>query len=552
MSLWDHWSRFNSTNYATADARSYAKRLSGSTFYWPIHSLSPQIPPRYALGNPRADDDAKSYTWLAMPHAAPTAVLQELMTDWWTAIAPIDKKTPSKIDDRQGYSTFLHAITTVRCSQPQNLLASNTTVQFPSLEGRFDFATPLNMDIANVSLTPVDHLRFQWLHLPNTFGAISIGGLFESAWTSNASRTVFGCSLQAGWVPVQATTDEYSFWTGWYPWNITFGGRIPFFNAVAPGQPIGKTNGRIALGDEWLQLLTPKTNIKIAGSRLTNPSTIESMFEAAGIDNDDSAWTGSRNLTDSRVQLIEAIMSSVVTDGLSRYGSHQIFDNASAIDTASLKSYQKLRNFNKRILQGKNALQAPPLIADSMTTLHVDLQITGFAFRHSLAGYLATAVLVAHLFLAIGHMIWLVGTRQSSGCWSLVTEIVNLAYNSRTTTPALDNTGAGIDRGSTFGQIARILVRASDSSTTPARVELVFDDSIDSIEDSKDLEMTTGTTQQEPELGIKQIANTSSSFGLTGLFDERAHTTSTDALISKSDVRERAFFTQVEVDKLYG
>lgn len=561
ISLWDHWGRFDYSNFYRAGVPQYAKEISGSSFFWPIHSPGTQIPPRYAIGDARLDDEIHSNTYLAIPHAAPSALLQQVMTDWWSVIAFKDHVQPTEIDDRQASSTNLHAITSVRCSQPQNLSASATVVQFPSLTGRFSYAELLDMNITNMSTTSVNYLRFQWVHLPDEFGALSIGGLFESAWTNNDSRVVIACSAQAGWVPAQATTDKYSFWTGWYPWNVTFGERVPFFNAVPPGQPIGKTNGRIAMGNTWLGLLTPLTKVMRQSSRNSDPSTIESIFESAGLDEAvplethaslTDAWKSSDGTTGTRARLVEAIICSVIADGMSRYGSHRVYVDATNPNNLSLSMYQKLSDFASRIVRGQTALVYPSNDGKAFTTLRVNMTITGFSFQTSLAGFLAMAVLMTHLFMAATHMLWIIYRGETSGCWALVSELITLAYNSRTVAPSLASTGAGIHNSSAFGQVARIQVRCHPENPSLDNVELLFGTSNDDKILLTDMSDDHSHLQNDVEPDLSLVSTRTDSYGLTTLFDDRPSTTSTDTLISRVPRSDNTFFEYVKSCRAYG
>lgn len=533
-SLYDHWSQATYSHVQGSDLEPYAKGISGSTFFWPVHSPESRIPPRYLMGAARVNDEKHSSTFLVTPHAAPITIMRQIMTDWWQVVAPSDRQHHSEIDDRQAFSTYFNAISTVRCTSGQNISSSDDIIQFPSLQGRFDYAENIGIEISDMSKTPVDYVRFRWVHLPDKLGALSIGGLFESPWQNYDSRVVVACSVQAGWVPAQVYTDEYSFWTGWYPWNVSFGARKPFFNAVAEGAPIGKTNGRIAMDDDWLALLTPRTLMKPSGSQNEEPSTIESIFEVSGLGknltvSDGSTLTNTWNLpapgNATRDKLVEAIVCSIIVDGLSRYGSHMVYDNATEPGNLALTPYDKLPDFGRRIAQGQNALALQKSDEASLTTLHIDIAITGFSYRKSLAGYLAAAVLIAHLLMALTHIIWTCWRRESSGCWSLVTELLALAHNSRNSSPQIINTGAGIALGSTFGRIVRIRTTTSELEPAFEHVELVFDEPHIKEDASTRVDATSGN--QAPPSKV----STMSSFGLGTLFDDRVCAESTDTLI---------------------
>lgn len=569
-SLWEHWGRTNFTTFFRSDVRDYAKRLSGSTFYWPIHSPASQAPPRYAMGAARSDDKSRSNTWLVLPHAAPATILQQITTDWWKALAPNDDVRPSEIDDREAHSNYLNAFTSVRCSEPQNISLMETEVEFPTLQGRFDYAKVHSFNVTNMNQTPTDHLRFQWVHLPDDFGALSIGGLFESPWINNDSRVVIGCSAQTGWVPAQTTTDEYSFWTGWYPWNVTFGDRLPFFNAVPAGQPLGKTNGRIALGDTWLNLLTPQTNIIKSTSLNPNPTTIESIFENAGLDTPPdhssatteltltTAWTSTPTdtTTGTRTRLIEAILCSTLVDGLSRHGTHRIFANASASDP-TLSLYTPLPNFPHRILSNRpnrNALAPPNLPPDLYITLTVTFSITGFSYKQSLAGALAITVLGVHLLLATAHIAWVLYTGQTSSSWTLISELIAIAYNSGgvAVCAGMENTGGAIRVGATFGRVVRVVVRedAAHGSGVLGKVEIVFDgegEEGDMLGENGTIGGVVLADRRSSSISKASVAHAST---WQGPYDTRAYTSSRDPLVQrKSD--DGAHFGRVRVNRAY-
>lgn len=559
-SLWEHWGRTDARYFGQKDVRNYAKGISGTHDYWPISSPKSQIPPRYVLGNMRNDENLRSTTWLVLPHAAPAAVLEQLTTDWWNAVAPEDHVKPSEIDDRKAFSTYRNAITNTRCASPKILSAADNVVQFPSLAGRFDFAEHLNFTLSNMTFSPTDHLGFRWVHLPSEFGALSIGGLFESPWSNNSSRTVVACSAQSGWVPAQATIDEYSFWTGWYPWNITFGERTPPFNYLA-GQALGSTTGRIAMGDTWLNLLTPTTEIKSPTSRNPTPSTIESLFDNAGLGTD-FLNSDTNNATQATL-LIEAIITSVLVDGISRYNSHRPFAYPYNPDSHSLspETYSPLLNFPSLILKASAALRTPNIPPTQLTTLSVTMQVTGYSYRPSLAGALAVTVLLTHLIMAIVHIICLLYTGETSGCWSYVSELIALAHNSRSARhgpgvhSVLEGTGAGIHCGTTFGRVGRVVVRSHpDGDTEREQVELVFDEHSDGNrlherQPAGEVESLALTQRRSRPVAAKSLAQSATWPGAS--FDERAFASSTDVLVPKSEGWEVCRYGVVKVGHAY-
>jgi hypothetical protein len=469
-SLWDHWGTVNSTTFRAQNLRSYAKELSGSDFYWPVSSPSSQIPPLYALGNSR--DAEAGATTLIQPHAAVVVILQQLATDWWKVLTSQKGMSSDQVDDRVVSAKLRNAISVVRCADPQELLASDYTVNFPSLDGRFNFAQSLPFAVTSLNNTAVDHLRFQWVHLPAKFGAASIGSVFETPWGSNkTSRAVIGCTVQAGWVPATVFINEYTFWTGWYPWNIQYGDRTPSWSATNQTA----NNGRISFGDDWLSLLTPPTASLDIGS--WRPSTIESIFLNVGLGSSNKLIADWLVGSLDKLALIEAIVCSVIVDGLSRTGSYRVFNTSGPESQWPLANYKLLPDFENRILRNELALDIPAVSPDSLTKIEASMQISGFSYKRSLAAYLAIAVLLAHLIMATAQIIYIVRKRRTSSSWGTVAEIIALSQNSQPAFHALANTSGGIDSRRTFLQIAKIRVRQIPGSPNHDHVELLFEDS---------------------------------------------------------------------------
>ncbi|KAL9109263.1 MAG: hypothetical protein Q9227_006018 [Pyrenula ochraceoflavens] len=491
FSLWEQWDTMSSFQFNTAqqNAPPYAKDISGSRFYSSVRSPSSQIPPRYALGDPRSNDGTTSYpyTWLVQTHAAASVILQRVATDWWAKVPLHMGVSERRIDDRNIKASVPSVISNVRCSDPQNMSATEKEVQFPTIEGRWDFAQSLGFIPDNLNANSSKNLRFHWVHLPENFGSTSIGGVFESPWDlESGSRVVVGCTAQTGWIPTDHFTDSYTFWTGWYPWNLQFGGRTPAWLAESNAP----TNGRIALSDRWLELLTPVARMKFQDPAW-QASTIESVLDNVGLaDTTRSSnettltddWTDADSSTQGgRIRVLETIICSFLADGLSRAGSYRVFNTTGLLSNWSLAMYDPLPDFHNKILKGRPALRKPDLPSEDFVTLHTRMMITGLAFRATLAGYLATVVLLMHAVLAIGFSCWITFHKRISHSWDSISELIALSHNSQPTVGCLKNTGAGIECGKTFARVARIRVVHSPSveRDSDEHVELVFEDFAD-------------------------------------------------------------------------
>ena len=468
-SLWEHWSSLNYTNFISEAGRPYAKQLSGSSFYWPIHSPNSQIPPLYTLGDPRSDNSApQPYTWLVQSHAASATVLQQVSSDWWKTVLSRIDTADRRIDDRHSQAFVPSAFSGVSCTDAQNLSSTAKVVEFPTIEGRWDWSVSASLMVESLNTTPTQDVRFHWVHLPSTFGPATIGSVIESPWSADGqSRAVVGCTAQLGWVPTDIATDAYTFWSGWYPWGVNFGERFPAWTAIGPGARDTPTNGRVAVSDEWLELLTPPATSGIRDSSTTSLSTIEILLNDAGLSDISQPWNGTTLTEDwtnsntlhlgGRSRLIEAIMCSVLADGLSRSGSYRAFDTDSDSSHWPLASYDPAGAYQ----------------SDS-TEVQGSMYITGYAYRTTLAQYLSMTVLLVHITIAVSHMVWVAFQKRTSRSWSSVAELIALAYNSRPELRTLVNAGAGINKSRTFARMVKIRARRNMDDPGAEHVELVF------------------------------------------------------------------------------
>lgn len=497
FSIFERWNAMNYTNFIDQSIASYAADLSGSRFYWPIHSPESQIPSLYTIGDPRSDDsDLQPYTWLVQAHAASATVLQHLASDWWQAVSLEWHINPLKIDDRNIKASVPSVISALRCANAQNISASEKIIQFPTIQGRWTWSPNANFTVNSLESSAVSHLRFQWVHLPDEFGTASIGAVFETPWLSdNKSRVVVGCTAQTGWVPTDLFTDSYSFWSGWYPYGIQFGGRTPAYTEVTGGEQLLATNGRVALSDAWLDLLTPPAPVLFVKTQNVQLSTIESILENVGLADISEPWNGSTltedwvnsDLTNNggKTRFLEAIIGNVLADGLSRYGSHRVFNTTGPSSEWPLAMYDPRPDFDNRILKGKTAFESPNVPSVNLTTIDSRMHISGYSYQITLAGYLSMVVLLTHMVMSSFHIAWvLLHNRRTSSSWRSIAELVALAQNSQPALNALKNTGAGINSTSTSARVAKVRVRPQLGNPGVDHIELVFEDFASSMSTS--------------------------------------------------------------------
>ena len=130
-------------------------------------------------------------------------------------------------DQKAVSSNVLSPIVHVHCSPAELLPSSNHRVQFPTFEASRPF---LSQDLAAsiISDQPTNHLQFSLVLLPATYESVSTGAVLQSACIpDNLSRLIFGCTVQAKWMPARLRTEAYTFWQGWYHKNITFEDAYP-------------------------------------------------------------------------------------------------------------------------------------------------------------------------------------------------------------------------------------------------------------------------------------------------------------------------------------
>jgi hypothetical protein len=89
-----------------------------------------------------------------------------------------------------------------------------------------------------------------------------------------------------------------------------------------------------------------------------------------------------------------------------------------------LALYDPADEFSNRIVAGEDSLKVPAQSASQTTTLHINMQISGFALKQSLSGFLSLVVLVAHLFLAGAHITLNLIVRRASTSWNAIPELL--------------------------------------------------------------------------------------------------------------------------------
>jgi hypothetical protein len=128
------------------------------------------------------------------------------------------------------------------------------------------------------------------------------------------------------------------------------------------GSTPSEANGRVAVTDSWLNVLTPPTPAEGPGIYPWHPSTIESILVNSGIadglsQEDAETETKQWELEDAsgggRTTLLESIVCSVLEDGLSRTGTHRMYNTVGKNSDWTLATYDKTSDFDTAILRTK-------------------------------------------------------------------------------------------------------------------------------------------------------------------------------------------------------
>ncbi|KAI1439706.1 hypothetical protein F5Y02DRAFT_423722 [Annulohypoxylon stygium] len=417
-----------------------------------IDSTTMQIPPSRILGNIRglACQTSVLAPWI------PAMMYQKLLYDDWLHVIDSFNWSPGhvsvseyKYKNGQVLSTTTNnSVVRTACSPAQNLLSGEVTFK---------------------STTPSLHSKVTWLPLPSSFGVTSVGMIFESPWFhDNTSRIVVGCSIDARWADghVGGQPDELLYLglnhidESASSWGLSNMGLFEFFRPPKDGSWIP-----ITFDDSWLAALTPLK--EPSSPSAPNMTTFETILHSSALIDDSlmnandptALWNEIMVGASNRTLFLEWMTALLISDGLSRYGSDRALNSTGPQSEWSLMNYNKLPDFRSRIISGTDILETPK--DPNYTKFRVEITIQGLSYyAHLISDYLSIAVLLIHIVLALGHIVYVLRTCQSSVSWSTITELVVLAYISRPVAAALDNVSAGIECMKAYRQV--VIVRAAN------------------------------------------------------------------------------------------
>ena len=489
-----------------------------------------------------------------------TATLQDSLTgDWRNATKHWVGSRFSAISEYQYADRRLSSVITTspavlpRCAPAQNVSAGQVEVNFPvkgwvnrprtpSETGSTqwqDNPIPLNITLSERNIS--NNVQFEWITLPtNQFGAVSGGMLLHFPVKAlNTSWVVVPCSISASWFSGETTSDSF---TNEAAWSFTESGKswasiradLDASSAEAP-----KYRRLISIREGWIQSLTPSAPCEDCVNQSKPLTILERLFSDVGFSTilDDmraqgqSRWNGSTNTcilqpsdpteTDvdrfnrgdcgngNKYMLLELILASVFANGLSRYGSRRAFDLSSVNSSNNpfrweLQTLPKTSNYWASLLSNSprhNAILPAPANS-GYVDLRMRVQVVGYAWYASgFSTYLATAVVVAYMLLAIAQTVWVWKNGVTSSSWDTVTELLALALRSPVS-DALRGSGAGIERLVTYERLTR--VRAMREAGEE-RLVLLVDGEKKHSKGGEELEQAPGTTFRRIEVDSEYL-----------------------------------------------
>ena len=436
-------------------------------------------------------------------HGATAIYLSQLINDWQRTVMSLSFASLRDSRSQYKYTFGLRAEASSRvpavrvaCSDAQNISAEDTEVEFPLLVDNTCWHSSKKLGIRDLNLVPTNNLTTTWISLPNDFGRVSAGLIFEAPWADEHSRIILGCSVDARWTnatmscaenrgnpttagsPGTACQSSVTHLAPGYDFN-----HWPQYSTFRPKNDSSWTS--IRLQKSWLNILTPTIDAgRYASDRSGRQTTLDSLlFDAVAINDlsqpdlsQTEAWNEMKPESLNRTISLEWILASVVADGLSREGSVSVLNTTQEPASWSLLDYNKTKDFSVQLLRGGKPLEKP--VATPMVTKHATILISGYSYKASLfTDYLCISVLTVYMLFASLHLVKVIMRCQVSACWDTITEFLVLMQNSSPANSTLMNTCAGIKELSTYAKVAVIQALQSEheeKGKTVPHLEVVF------------------------------------------------------------------------------
>lgn len=466
--------------------------LSGNYQYWEQNQGMPgqiqAIPDYYIQGTPRRTGCHSSFVGADLREAI---LLFKVLSDWVTIVdsLPYSFWNPSASEFKhnqwitcQSRSTGKVPAVRAACSQAQNLSSSAYEVQFPILEdhGCWNLSST-RRNITTLNNQRTDRIKTQWVSVSGSSQESSTGLVFQAPWdTHTATRVVVGCTVDARWAPGRSSIRLGTPVQSIIRQTL---GKKGYDNS--PFRPPDNNSWKVIdFHPTFLHALTPPAPDDQSSSIPWNRSTFEDILESMEIASGLGTDVESRTQTETwnaviegglnRTVSLEWILAALVVNGLTRSSLVNSFDTSLPMHDWSPRYYERKPNFASELLHDRTPLRKPNL------TLLVEgkarMSVQGYSFKaHIITDFLAVAVLLLYVCLAIWHSTRVIYTHTSSDSWETLTEFLALMLKSPPP-KLLRNTGTGITALKTYATTARIHA-VSDTSTTstdPPSIEVAF------------------------------------------------------------------------------
>ena len=477
--------------------------------------------------------DVARETSISQPNAITATFQDGLIGDWrkaadaWSGSRLTSTSQYRYAEQRLSSVVSTSPVIFPRCSRAQNVTAGQSQVVFfpvKSWTNRKVYVTekgsPEWEDNERPHITTMltrnlsELIQHEWVELPiDQFGPVSGGIILHLPGSdSKTSYALVACSISAFWYSSEIYADSLRYEAAWSVPNTDVGveGWGPIRNDLNASNAEANNHRRlITIRDKWFQSLSPRTACASRGNESTQfTTTLDCLFSDVGLSTvledmrtlGQPIWDGKTcnhqppdpaatdvdrfNRVDCdngyKHQLIEMILGSVFANGLSRYGSRYAFDSSSVEKSKHdpsrwvRKVLPKAPDYSDSLLSNKphhNAILSASAGSDHVD-LRMDVHVVGFAWcARGFSGYLAIAVVLIYMLLALVHTVWVLKTGVTSSSWDTVTELLALALNSPRP-DALKGSGAGIERMGTYRRMVRLRVQGEKENE---RVVMVID-----------------------------------------------------------------------------
>jgi hypothetical protein len=339
---------------------------------------------------------------------------------------------------------------------------------------------------------PMNSSNFTWVALPENPAGPSIGAVFTIPVTQRKdypgspwyqASEIVACSAYAQWAPVdtwyQPTTNdqvEYSIadsneescldsplspHPAREAINITLG--IGYANAI--NTPIDFVTGPESVFYGLIQ------NFIFDSTSLPGAQMFQSPFTAST-----NGSFASNETRRSRSMILATVLATVTTDGLARISGNGVYPYSTPIFVNETSPNNLTGIFPQTDQVGGFTEPLNTTVAGLKKWLRLDMEVQrygyGYQWRGSKTVQFGISVLLIHVSMAIGHLLYLIWAilvrQQGIGCsWDQITELVALAVNSKSTN-RMQNTCAGIGTWGTWREIVAV------RETYEGHLEMVF------------------------------------------------------------------------------